>query len=328
MANNTILFADDSATMRIIMEKTFAAEPYEVLAVPSGEAALATARAKNPAVIIVDAGLSDLSGYDLCQTIRGDAALKSTPVVLMSGISHPYDEARGKACGATLFMKKPFDTTQLIEKVVELSGATTSDAIPISDLEPIPLGVEPKIAAFAPPPPPPPPPSPVHAAPAPMPERAATDPSSAALRRPTGTKETMEFGMPHLRPAPRPVPAPDSAFSTPLTQPESRPAEPIKVSTLAELAQMGHDGRPVTHTAASDAIELDSPTPPKARPEVSARVDARVAEVARQVGGLTAEQVEAIRVLSTEIVEKVVWEVVPELAETLIKEELARLLEE
>jgi hypothetical protein len=41
--------------------------------------------------------------------------------------------------------------------------------------------------------------------------------------------------------------------------------------------------------------------------------------------GLTAAQVDAVLALSREVVERVVWEIVPELAETLIKEEIARL---
>lgn len=322
MANNMILFADDSATMRIIMEKTFAAESYDVVAVPSGEAALATARSKNPRVIIADASLSDLSGYDLCEAIRGDATLGSTPVILMSGVSHSYDEARGKSCGATAHMKKPFDTGQLIEKVTELVEASTSDSIPLSDFEPIALGVEPKQAAAAPPPPPPP--TPAASGPS-MSGRPAYEQGSASMRRPMGSKDTIEFGMP-LRPAPKPIPVPAPAAVS------AAPADPIKVSTLAELAQMGHDGAPVPQTAQKDAIDLSPPAPatakPEPRPEISSRIDSHVAAVAQKIGGLSPEQVEAIRVLSTEIVERVVWEVVPELAETLIKEELARLLEE
>ncbi len=42
--------------------------------------------------------------------------------------------------------------------------------------------------------------------------------------------------------------------------------------------------------------------------------------------GLTPQQVEGVLALSRDVVERVVWEVVPELAETLIKEEIARLL--
>jgi hypothetical protein len=44
--------------------------------------------------------------------------------------------------------------------------------------------------------------------------------------------------------------------------------------------------------------------------------------------GLSSQQVDAVMALSRDVVEKVVWEVVPLLAETLIKEEIARLMKE
>jgi CheY-like chemotaxis protein len=315
LASNTILFADDSATMRVIMEKTFAAEPYDVVAVASGEAALPAARSRRPNIIVLDAGLSDISGYELCQSIRKDETLKNTPVILMFGVSHPYDESKGKECGVSAFIKKPFDTTQLIEKVAELTTAAPAEVIPIDEIEAIPLGQEPKLAA---PPPPPPPP------------RKPTEPAASPLPGLTGSKKTIDFPP---RPAARPVPipqepSPEDVQMSPEPVASPRP-EPIRAATLAELAQVDQAGAPLPQSSTSEAIELD--TPPR-RSETSAviasSVDESLTRIAEKVGGLSPGQVEAIRILSSEIIEKVVWEVVPELAETLIKEELARLLEE
>jgi CheY-like chemotaxis protein len=89
VANKTILYADDSATMRTIMEKTFAAEPVDVVAVPSGQAAIAKARELRPHVVIADVGMAGVSGYDVCKAVRGDEALAETPVLLLSGVSNP-----------------------------------------------------------------------------------------------------------------------------------------------------------------------------------------------------------------------------------------------
>ena len=65
-------------------------------------------------------------------------------------------------------------------------------------------------------------------------------------------------------------------------------------------------------------------------PAPSAVPDAAAAEIARKVAGLglTAAQVEAVSALTREVVERVVWEVVPVLAETLIREEIQRLTAE
>jgi hypothetical protein len=61
---------------------------------------------------------------------------------------------------------------------------------------------------------------------------------------------------------------------------------------------------------------------------VKDRVHDAAKDVAAGVEGITVDQAEAIQALTRETIERVVWEVVPDLAEVIIKEELAKLLEE
>jgi hypothetical protein len=60
---------------------------------------------------------------------------------------------------------------------------------------------------------------------------------------------------------------------------------------------------------------------------VNAHVNGQMASKLGELG-LTAEQTQGVLALSREVVERVVWEVVPQLAEALIKEEIARLMRE
>jgi hypothetical protein len=71
------------------------------------------------------------------------------------------------------------------------------------------------------------------------------------------------------------------------------------------------------------------PPPPKTAPGtgVSAPVNGQMAAKLAEIG-LTPAQADAVMELSREVVERVVWEVVPQLAETMIKEEIARLMKE
>jgi hypothetical protein len=65
----------------------------------------------------------------------------------------------------------------------------------------------------------------------------------------------------------------------------------------------------------------------QARPIVSAATNGHLAGKLGELG-LSPQQVDAVLALSREVVEKVVWEVVPQLAETIIKEEIARLVKD
>ena len=345
MPSRTILFADDSATMRTIMEKAFAAEDFEVVTVPSGEAAITKAKEIGPSVILLDAGMVGVSGYDVCKTIREDAALGKTPVLLMSGVSNPYDDGRAKEVGATDHVKKPFDTTKLIEKVTELAGEAGADA-PAPAAEPPKPAQKPPAAgatlhAFPTPgaaaPKPPVPPS-VQKAPAkPVPAPPAPKPAH---------KETMEFARP------KPEPAAAEVKPIELDEPGTGDEGQIQVGTLAELAQMNEKGEHISHEMHDDAIELTEPAAKPAAPEpvikpaapeaappkrvpapvtggnVEESISAAAEAVAERVEGITPDQAEAIRKLTAEVIEQVVWEVVPDLAETMIRERIEELLAE
>jgi CheY-like chemotaxis protein len=354
LSNKTILFADDSATMRTIMEKTFAAEPFDVVSVPSGEAAIAKAKEVGPQIVIADAGMAGVSGYDVCKALRDDAALGAVPVIIMSGVSAPYDEAKGREVGATEHVKKPFDTAKLIEKVEELTAGVEAPAAaapapePPAAAAPAPAAAEPvkpqaPVAPMRPKPDLSPKP-PVTPATRQQPPKPVVPTSSGPVAGPSTSgksiKATMEFTRPGAIPEglPKPPSAPE-----PKPEPEVKPIEldepaagegdeAIQVGTLAELAQMDERGGHIKPDVETDAIELeDKPPAPEPTPPaetVKREAAAAGAEIAARTGGLTPEQAEAIQRLTADVIERIVWEVVPDLAETMIREQLDKLLEE
>ena len=331
MLKKAIMFVDDSATMRTIAEKTFFAEPFDVVTVPSGEAAVAKLKEIRPSLALVDIGMAGVNGYDVCKAIRDDSEYGRIPVIIMSGVSTPYDENRGKDVGATEHVKKPFDTAKLIERVVEL---TKGGAEAVADGEAIPL--QPKPAAQ-------PKPAPVPATipsfqPAPMPPRVPVPPVApispkapvrpmpppvAAAGRPSfadaTAKGTMEFGRPSVAGHPAEPGAP------------SKPETPeFQVGTLAELAQIDAAGRKARQDSPADGIDLKPAKRDSLTPVVAVReqADAAASRVAAHLGGgLSAEQVAAIQRLTSEVIERVVWEVVPDLAEAIIREKIDALLQ-
>jgi DNA-binding response OmpR family regulator len=341
-----ILFIDDSATMRTIAEKTFFAEPFELVTVPSGQAAVAKFKEVLPSIVLVDAGMAGVNGYDVCKAIRDDATAGKTPIIIMSGVSNPYDENRGRDVGATEHVKKPFDTAKLIERVVELTKAA-----PVAEeAEAIPLQPKP-IAALLPSPAPAAQPAPAAAKPfappvlpvVPATPKAPVRPVAAPVGAPkmaaqSTVKETMEFG--RLAGAPAATPArPADVAPIDIGAPPRAEAAEFQVGTLAELAQMDATGRQIRQAHPEDAIEL-KPSPPAATPSppaepiaaaaavVREQASAAAAKVAAQLGGgLTSDQVAALQKLSAEVIERVVWEVVPDLAEAIIREQIEKLLQ-
>jgi DNA-binding response OmpR family regulator len=139
-------------------------------------------------------------------------------------------------------------------------------------------------------------------------------------------------------PTPAPAAQPVAAAAKPAAQPvaAAAAAQPARAKTL-----LYNPGGPLPGTpAATPAKPEPAPAPaakqaPVPTPAGGIPAQPRAAAVAAQVNGamtgkleemgLNAQQIEAILQLSRDVVERVVWEVVPSLAETIIREEIARL---
>lgn len=120
--SHKLLLADDSASIRRVIELTFADEDIEVVSAGTGEQALEAMSQDAPDIILVDAGLPGTDGYGVASFVRNDAALARIPVVLLTGAFEPLDESRAAAAGCRDVLVKPFAPRQVIDKVRELLG--------------------------------------------------------------------------------------------------------------------------------------------------------------------------------------------------------------
>lgn len=119
----TLLLADDSVTIQKVVGLSFANEEIELVTVDNGDDALIKAREIKPDIILADVVMPGLDGYEVCEAVTQDEALKHIPVLLLSGTFEPFDEERAKQVGAMGHITKPFEAQSLVERVNEiLSG--------------------------------------------------------------------------------------------------------------------------------------------------------------------------------------------------------------
>lgn len=326
----TLLAVDDSKTIRRVLEITFAGESYRTVLAESADDAMNKLRAERPSIALVDASLGTSSGYDLCQQIKRETPHVS--VILLSSKQAPYDRARGSAAGADDFIDKPFDTQQLIDKVAAAARKSAEvPARPAAAPAPVAATAVPSAAfagrprattlAYGA--------SSGEASPAPAPAAAASpaiSPRSPTFGGPPAQSPTMPGAAP---------PAGASAFGArPATyaQPAGSPAAATTSAGVGSSFASGGAGARAVQPEPLAPAPARAPAPAKIGPSQAAptalsaatATDGQFAE--RLAGlGLTADQVQGVLALSRDVVEKVVWEVVPVLAETLIKEELQRL---
>src|SRR5947209_7452059 len=113
-----ILLADDSVTIQKVIELTFMDEDFEVTAVSNGDEAVALLPQLQPEFVIADVHMPGANGYEVCR--RAKALKPHVPVLLLVGTFEPFDEAQARAAGSDAFLKKPFDSQELLHLVQQL----------------------------------------------------------------------------------------------------------------------------------------------------------------------------------------------------------------
>lgn len=118
----TILVADDSVTIRRVIELTFADTPLRVVSVGTGAEAIERIDAVRPDLVLADVVMPDPTGYDICAHVKRSA--RPVPVLLLAGTFEPFDPARAKSCGADGHVVKPFDSRSLVDVVERLLASS------------------------------------------------------------------------------------------------------------------------------------------------------------------------------------------------------------
>jgi CheY-like chemotaxis protein len=127
---STLLLADDSVTIRRVIELTFANEDIRVITAGDGETAIQRIDAESPDIVLADVAMPKLDGYAVSAHVKNAPRLRSIPVLLLTGAFDPIDEDKARACGCDGILVKPFEPQQLIGRVKELLAGRSHVLVP------------------------------------------------------------------------------------------------------------------------------------------------------------------------------------------------------
>jgi two-component system, OmpR family, alkaline phosphatase synthesis response regulator PhoP len=116
MTRETILVVDDEEDIQELVKLCLQREGYEVLAVGTGDQALAVARSRQPALIILDLLLPGLQGLDICKILKADLKTRAIPIIILSAKSAESDIVTGLELGADDYITKPFSSKVLVAR--------------------------------------------------------------------------------------------------------------------------------------------------------------------------------------------------------------------
>lgn len=114
---STILIVDDDKTFSGLLKTVFELEGYQAVVVNYREDIVPTALHARPALIVMDVHIARGDTLGVLRELRADETLKTTPVVMASGMDR---SAECLAAGANIFILKPFRPSELMAKVTAL----------------------------------------------------------------------------------------------------------------------------------------------------------------------------------------------------------------
>ena len=112
-----ILVVDDSATSAMILASFLSADGYSVAIEGSGDAALASAVARPPDLILLDLRMAGLSGLDVCRRLKALRETRGIPVIFISAATEAAEKVEGLEVGAVDFISKPVQRAELRARV-------------------------------------------------------------------------------------------------------------------------------------------------------------------------------------------------------------------
>jgi CheY-like chemotaxis protein len=122
----TLLLADDSVTIQKVVGISFANEDVVLLTVDNGDDAVVRAQEARPDLVLADVAMPGKDGYEVCEAIKADPALRHVPVLLLSGTFETFDEERARQVGADGHITKPFEAQALVDRVNDLLARAES----------------------------------------------------------------------------------------------------------------------------------------------------------------------------------------------------------
>jgi DNA-binding response OmpR family regulator len=127
----TLLLVEDSFTIQKLVESTFRSAGYQVAIANDAREGLAKLPTVSPDIVLADASMPEMDGFQLCQTIRSTQGFERLPVLLLTSRFAVYDEVQGQRSGVTGYLAKPFDSYSLLALVQQLVDHTPSATPPV-----------------------------------------------------------------------------------------------------------------------------------------------------------------------------------------------------
>jgi CheY-like chemotaxis protein len=117
-----VLLVDDDPHDREIYGSILCYNGFDVVCTDSGHSGIRLARRVRPDLVLLDIGLPDLHGLDLCSTLRTDPDTSAIPVIALSAYAENRMGEQARLAGCTRYIEKPASPVGVLHEIEHLIG--------------------------------------------------------------------------------------------------------------------------------------------------------------------------------------------------------------
>jgi Response regulators consisting of a CheY-like receiver domain and a winged-helix DNA-binding domain len=120
-----ILIADDETHIRVLLEQTLEEledEGVDLIIKENGQEALESIVAERPELVFLDVMMPKMNGFEVCSKIKNELGMRDIYIILLTAKGQEFDKQKGLDVGADVYMTKPFNPDEIVEKAREVLG--------------------------------------------------------------------------------------------------------------------------------------------------------------------------------------------------------------
>ncbi len=120
-----LLIVDDEPHIRLLLEQTLEEledQGVELLTADNGEDALEIITTEKPSLVFLDVMMPKMNGFDVCHKVKNELKMSDVYIIMLTAKGQEFDRQKGNDVGADIYMTKPFDPDDVLEKSLEILG--------------------------------------------------------------------------------------------------------------------------------------------------------------------------------------------------------------
>lgn len=114
MAAKNIVVIEDEENLVELIKINLRFRGMNVITEEYGEGGYNTVLKSMPDIVLLDAGLPDVDGWEICKRLKENSAVRHIPVIFVTAAAQERDKSRAKEVGADGFLAKPFEISELL----------------------------------------------------------------------------------------------------------------------------------------------------------------------------------------------------------------------